>query len=118
MASCCSAPSSSIPRRGEVEQLVEPRAVERHLLRGRLHLHETPVARHDDVDVDVGVRILRVVEVEQGTSSTTPTETAATDPVSAFESPNRSSAREAATYAPVIAAQRVPPSACSTSQSR
>ena len=38
-------------------------------------------------------------------------------PGSAFVSPNRSRARCAATYAPVIAAQRVPPSAWSTSQS-
>ena len=46
-----------------------------------------------------------------------PTDTAATEPRSAFESPKRSSARAAATYAPEIAAQRVPPSAWSTSQS-
>src|SRR5919204_350016 len=46
-----------------------------------------------------------------------PTETAATDPVSALLRPKRSSARRAATYAPEIAAQRVPPSACNTSQS-
>ncbi len=46
-----------------------------------------------------------------------PTETAATDPVSAFESPKRSSARLAAIQAPVIDAQRVPPSAWRTSQS-
>ena len=46
-----------------------------------------------------------------------PTETAAIEPGSAFERPKRSSARNAATYAPVIAAQRVPPSAWSTSQS-
>ena len=37
--------------------------------------------------------------------------------MSAFESPKRSSARSAATYAPEIAAQRVPPSAWMTSQS-
>src|SRR3990172_6361999 len=48
---------------------------------------------------------------------TIPTETAATEPVSAFERPNRSSARLAAIHAPVIAAQRVPPSAWRTSQS-
>src|SRR6266480_3188001 len=46
-----------------------------------------------------------------------PTETAATEPARAFDKPKRSSARFAATYAPEIAAQRVPPSACSTSQS-
>ena len=37
--------------------------------------------------------------------------------MSARESPKRSSARAAATQAPEIAAQRVPPSACRTSQS-
>src|SRR6266545_2267684 len=46
-----------------------------------------------------------------------PTETAATDPLSVRERPKRSSARHAATYAPEMAAQRVPPSACRTSQS-
>ena len=46
-----------------------------------------------------------------------PTDTAATAPGSAFESPKRSSARWAATQTPLIAAQRVPPSAWSTSQS-
>src|SRR5581483_7971312 len=50
---------------GEVEQLVEARAVERHPLGGRLHLDEAPVAGHDDVHVHLGVRVLRVVEVEQ-----------------------------------------------------
>src|SRR3954470_10527415 len=53
------------PAGGEVEQLVEPLARERNLLRGRLHLDEAPVARHDHVDVDVRIRVLRVVEVEQ-----------------------------------------------------
>src|SRR3954451_20981539 len=51
--------------RGEIEQVVEPRAIERHLLGGRLHLDEAPVVRHDDVDVDVGDRVPGVVEVEQ-----------------------------------------------------
>src|SRR3954454_8125749 len=52
------------PGRGEIEQLVETRAVEGHLLRGRLHLDEAPVVRHDDVDVDVRIRILRVVQIQ------------------------------------------------------
>src|SRR5204862_3154442 len=43
---------------GELEQLVEPRARERRSLRGRLHLHERACARHDDVHVDLGLRIL------------------------------------------------------------
>src|SRR4051795_3232896 len=53
------------PTGGEVEQLVEPLAGERDLLSGRLHFDEAPVAGHDDVDVDVRVRVLRVVQVEQ-----------------------------------------------------
>ena len=53
------------PGRAEVEQLVEPVAVERRALRGRLHLDQPPRAGHDDVQVDVGARVLRVVEVEQ-----------------------------------------------------
>src|SRR4051794_36364887 len=40
------------PGRGQVEQLVESSAVERDLLRRRLHLDEPAVVRHDDVDVD------------------------------------------------------------------
>src|SRR6185437_8760860 len=50
------------PDRREIEQLVEPGAIERDLLGGRLHLDEPAVAGHDDVQVDVGVRVLRVVE--------------------------------------------------------
>src|SRR5437868_9032462 len=53
------------PGRREIEQLVEPLALERHLLGGRLHLDEPAVARHDDVDVDLRIRVLRVVEVEE-----------------------------------------------------
>src|SRR5689334_19132617 len=49
----------------EVEQLVEPLALERDLLRGRLDLHEAPVGRHHHVDVDLRGRVLGVVEVEQ-----------------------------------------------------
>src|SRR5689334_18796102 len=45
---------------GEIEQLVEPLALERHLLGGGLHLDEAPVARHDDVHVDLRVRVLGV----------------------------------------------------------
>ncbi len=33
--------------------------------RGRLHLDQTAVAAHDDVEVDLGTRVLRVVEVEE-----------------------------------------------------
>src|SRR6478752_5726943 len=48
--------------RGQVEQLVEPRPVERDLLGGRLDFDEPPVVRHHDIDVDVRIRVLGVVE--------------------------------------------------------
>src|SRR5512133_882609 len=53
------------PRRAEVEQLVQPGPVEGRALRGRLHLDETAAPGHDEVEVDLGPRVLRVVEVEQ-----------------------------------------------------
>src|SRR6185503_8275408 len=52
------------PGRSEVEQLVELVAVERRALGRRLDLDQTPVAGHDDVDVHLGGRVLRIVEVE------------------------------------------------------
>ena len=64
-AACCFASISAIPPGGELEQLVELVAAERNPLGGRLHLDEPPVAGHHDVQVDVGVRVLGVVEVEQ-----------------------------------------------------
>ena len=54
-----------MPRGREVEQLVERSRSNGTLLGGRLHLDEPAVAGHDDVDVDVRGRVLRVVEVEQ-----------------------------------------------------
>src|SRR5919201_3118713 len=53
------------PAAGELEQIVELLPRERRALRGRLHLHEPSVAGDDDVHVDLRVRILLVVEVEQ-----------------------------------------------------
>ena len=50
---------------GEREQLVEVGARERRALGGRLDLDEAAVAGHDDVRVDLGGRVLGVVEVEQ-----------------------------------------------------
>ena len=47
------------------EQLVEMGARERRALRGRLHLDQAAVAGHHDVGVDLGGRVLGVVEVEQ-----------------------------------------------------
>src|SRR5579884_702404 len=52
--------------RRELEQLVQLPAAERLALGRRLHLDETAVAGHDDVQVDVGGRVLCVVEVEEG----------------------------------------------------
>src|SRR5579884_304079 len=53
------------PARREVEQLVQASPVERHALGRGLHLDEPAVARHDDVDVHLGARVLAVVEIEQ-----------------------------------------------------
>ena len=39
--------------------------VERRPLGGRLNLDQAAVAGHDDVDVDLGGRVLDVVQVEQ-----------------------------------------------------
>src|SRR5439155_14760459 len=52
-------------RPGGPEQLVELRTRERVALRRRLHLNEPAVAGHDHVQVDVGRRVLGVVQVEQ-----------------------------------------------------
>lgn len=38
---------------------------ERGLLRGSLHFDESPASRHDEVHVDLGGRILAVIEVEE-----------------------------------------------------
>src|SRR3954453_23886595 len=54
------------PAGGEVEQAVEAFPVEGDLLRRRLHLDEPAAAGHHDVHVPLRLRILRVVEVEQG----------------------------------------------------
>src|SRR5687768_12641896 len=51
--------------RCELEQLVELLPRERRPLGCRLDVDVRAVARHDDVEIDVGLRILGVVEVEQ-----------------------------------------------------
>src|SRR6266545_1957127 len=60
------------PLLGEVQQRVEASAGERRLLGGPLDLHELSAAGHDDVHVDLGARILDVVEVEDGLASHDP----------------------------------------------
>src|SRR5947207_980226 len=55
----------SDPDRRQLKKLVQALARERFLLGGRLHLDEPAVTGHDDVHVDLGARILRVVEIEQ-----------------------------------------------------
>ena len=65
VAAACTARRPSMPVLGEREQLVEVGARERRALGGRLDLDEAAVAGHDDVGVDLGARVLRVVEVEQ-----------------------------------------------------
>src|SRR5262245_9590026 len=50
---------------GQGEKLIQRRPRERGALRGRLHLHEAAVARHDHVGVDLRPRVLGVVEIAQ-----------------------------------------------------
>src|SRR5262249_6122441 len=50
---------------GEIEEEVEQLARERRTLGRGLYLDDATGARHDDVHVQVGRRVLRVVEVEQ-----------------------------------------------------
>src|SRR5215204_832668 len=49
----------------QVEEIVQLLAGVPLAFRGRLHLDQTAVAAHDDVEVDLGARVLRVVEVEE-----------------------------------------------------
>ena len=53
------------PRLGEIEQLVQTSTIERNLLGSCLHFDEAAIARHHDVEVDIGVGVFAVVEVEQ-----------------------------------------------------
>src|SRR5262245_13485334 len=53
------------PAGAEIQQLVQRVSVERRALGGRLHLDEPLGAGHDEVQVDLGARVLQVVEVEQ-----------------------------------------------------
>src|SRR5438876_6921324 len=51
--------------RRQLEQLIQALARKRLSLGGRLHLDEASLPGHDDVHVDLGTRVFRVVEVEQ-----------------------------------------------------
>src|SRR5262249_44696650 len=51
--------------RRQLQELVELLAAERVALGRRLYLDQSAVAGHDPVQVDVGSRVLRVVEIEQ-----------------------------------------------------
>src|SRR5579862_1672690 len=54
--------------RGKVQELIELVAAERMTLGGPLHLDERAARVHHDVHVGLGVRILRIVEIEDGDS--------------------------------------------------
>ena len=97
--------------------------VERLALGGALHLDERAVAGHHDVHVGLGADVLLVGQVEprlavDDARPTPPPPSRSAARPSAHPWPRRcATASASATYAPVIAAVRVPPSACSTSQS-
>ena len=106
------------PGRGEVEQLVEPRAVERHRSAVACTSTKPSVAGHDDVRRRRRRSSPPVVEVEQRLAVDDADRHGRRPSRSAPSRARSGRARaRAATYAPQIAAQRVPPSACSTSQS-
>ena len=50
---------------GEIEQLRQRIASERHRFRRSLHLDEPPIPRLDDIHVDIGARVVVVGEIEQ-----------------------------------------------------
>src|SRR6266511_3769670 len=53
------------PARRELEQVVQPRTAERRPLGSRLHFDEGALAGHHDVHVDLRLRILGVVQIDQ-----------------------------------------------------
>ena len=120
----CSAISSPMPLGARSSSASSSCAREGVALGGALHLDEAAAAGHHDVHVGVAPRSPRRSRGRApATPSTMPTETAATWPrsgICARSRPARAASRprrRARRSAPVIAAVRVPPSACSTSQS-
>ena len=53
-----------MPPSANPSSAVEHRAIERAMLARALHLHVLPFRRHDDVHVDLGPHVLRIVEIE------------------------------------------------------
>ena len=119
----CLAMRSVMPLSASASKPVERVAAERLGLRRALDLDEAAVAGLDDVHVDVGLRVLFVGEIEQrhaGDDADAGGGDVVGDRNGAqlFLLPcSLPSASTSATNAPVIDAQRVPPSAWITSQS-
>ena len=92
-------------------------------LRRTLHFDERTAAVHDDVHIRLRVRILRVIQIQHRPCrgkyrpKPLPPDRAADSTRRTRLSISVSTASASATKPPVIAAVRVPPSACSTSQS-
>jgi hypothetical protein len=82
---------------GEVEQLVESHAVERHALGGRLHLDELASPVMTTFRSTSAVESSVYSRSRSGSPSTTLDDTAATEPLMAFARPKRSSAQVRAT---------------------
>ena len=117
MAINSSIPGARAPQRRHL------RVVKRGFFGGGLQFDEISRAGDHNVHVDFGLRVFLIAEIQHGDAAHMPTLVAATKSRMGerFSLPNFKSwriAMESAIKAPVIAAVRVPPSACSTSQSR
>ena len=94
------------------------RAVEGAVLAGALHLHEAALAAHHDVHVDVGAHVLLVVEIEPRLAVDDADAHRGDAPPhgrrgdASRRAPSSRTHRRRRRAAPVIAAVRVPPSAC------
>ena len=107
---------------GQVEQRVELVAAERMSLGRALHLDEAAAIVHDDVHVGLGPGVLGVIEIDHRRAAHDADRNRGDLAVQRIRGeraplPQCADGIASATYAPVIEAVRVPPSACSTSQS-
>ena len=121
---CCSSVSSAQPATARSSSASSSSRPERRALGGALHLDELAGAGDHDVHVGLGADVLVVHQVEPRLAVDDADrhrrdrvdQRLAAGPARPAPA-SQATASASATYAPVIAAVRVPPSACSTSQS-